>query len=55
VSLFDFALVKCIGVGGFSRVYLARKKDNGRFYAMKLIDKKLISENQKEVFNYLIN
>ncbi|CAK73848.1 unnamed protein product (macronuclear) [Paramecium tetraurelia] len=49
VNLKDFALVKCIGVGGFSRVYLVRKRDNGKFYALKLIDKSFIMENQKEV------
>ncbi|CAK59888.1 unnamed protein product (macronuclear) [Paramecium tetraurelia] len=49
VSLRDFTLVKCIGVGGFSRVYLVRKRDDGKFYALKLIDKNFIMENQKEV------
>ncbi|CAD8067515.1 unnamed protein product [Paramecium sonneborni] len=49
VILKDFTLVKCIGVGGFSRVYLVRKRDNGKFYALKLIDKNFIMENQKEV------
>jgi serum/glucocorticoid-regulated kinase 2 len=49
VCLKDFTLVKCIGVGGFSRVYLVRKRDNGKFYALKLIDKNFIMENQKEV------
>ncbi|KAM3135462.1 hypothetical protein pb186bvf_012481 [Paramecium bursaria] len=49
VGLRDFSLVKCIGVGGFSRVYLVRKKDNGKFYALKLIDKKFIMENSKEI------
>jgi serum/glucocorticoid-regulated kinase 2 len=29
VGLREFTLLKCIGVGGFSRVYLVRKKDNG--------------------------
>ncbi|CAD8071723.1 unnamed protein product [Paramecium sonneborni] len=49
VGLKDFTLVKCIGVGGFSRVYMVRKRDNGKFYALKLIDKKFILENQKEI------
>ena len=49
VGLKDFTLLKCIGVGGFSRVYLVRKRDNGLYYALKLIDKKFIMENQKEV------
>ena len=45
----DFILLKCIGVGGFSRVYMVRKRDTGKFFALKLIDKKFIMENQKEV------
>ncbi|CAK55725.1 unnamed protein product (macronuclear) [Paramecium tetraurelia] len=49
VGLKDFNLIKCIGVGGFSRVYLVKKKDNGQFYALKLIDKKFIFDNAKEV------
>ncbi|CAD8051183.1 unnamed protein product [Paramecium sonneborni] len=49
VGLKDFELIKCIGVGGFSRVYLVRKKDNGIFYALKLIDKKFIMDNKKEI------
>ncbi|CAD8143598.1 unnamed protein product [Paramecium pentaurelia] len=49
VGLKDFQLIKCIGVGGFSRVYLVRKKDNGIFYALKLIDKKFIIDNKKEI------
>ncbi|CAK62365.1 unnamed protein product (macronuclear) [Paramecium tetraurelia] len=49
VGLKDFTLVKCIGVGGFSRVYMVRKRDNGKFYALKLIDKKFILDNQKEI------
>ena len=43
----DFTFLKCIGAGGFSRVYLVKKKSNGRFYAMKLIDKEFIIKNKK--------
>ncbi len=39
VTLKDFIFIKCIGAGGFSRVFLTRKKDTGKFYALKLIDK----------------
>ena len=48
VDLSHFDLLKCIGVGGFSRVYLTRKKDTGKIYAMKLIDKEFIRKNKKE-------
>ncbi|CAK95177.1 unnamed protein product (macronuclear) [Paramecium tetraurelia] len=47
-SFDDFTLIKCIGVGGFSRVYLVRQKRNGQFFAMKIIDKSFIIKNNKE-------
>ncbi|CAD8210434.1 unnamed protein product [Paramecium pentaurelia] len=49
LSIDDFEILKCIGVGGFSRVYLVRKKDSGYFYAMKLIDKNFILNSNKEI------
>ncbi|CAK64739.1 unnamed protein product (macronuclear) [Paramecium tetraurelia] len=48
ITLKDFIFVKCIGVGGFSRVYMVKKKSNGRFYAMKLIDKEFILQHKKQ-------
>ncbi|CAD8178759.1 unnamed protein product [Paramecium octaurelia] len=47
-GLRDFIFIKCIGVGGFSRVYLVKKKQSSRFYAMKIIDKKIIIEKKIE-------
>lgn len=38
-------VVKCLGTGGFSRVYLAR--GFGRLMAMKVISKSFILENEK--------
>ena len=35
----DFEQIKVIGKGGFSRVVLARKKDSGRLYALKIMKK----------------
>ncbi|CAD8173562.1 unnamed protein product [Paramecium octaurelia] len=49
LSIDDFEILKCIGVGGFSRVYLVRKRDSGYFYAMKLIDKNFILNSNKEI------
>jgi serum/glucocorticoid-regulated kinase 2 len=49
VGLRDFNLIKCIGLGGFSRVYLVQKKDTAKMYALKLIDKNFIIKNKKEV------
>ena len=38
--------MRVIGRGGFSRVILARKKDTGRLYAIKILRKdQLINEN----------
>ncbi|CAD8173792.1 unnamed protein product [Paramecium octaurelia] len=48
VSLKDFIFLKNIGVGGFSLVYLVRKKDTGKFYALKLIDKEFIIAKKKQ-------
>ena len=45
VSRHDFEQIKVIGRGAFSRVMLARKKDTGRPYAMKIMRKdKLVRE-----------
>jgi serum/glucocorticoid-regulated kinase 2 len=42
VHLSDFDIIKCLGSGGFSTVFLVRGNFNGNYYAMKLIDKKFI-------------
>lgn len=44
----SFDIIKCIGAGGFSKVFLVRFKEDGKFYAMKLIDKHFIAENNKQ-------
>lgn len=48
IDLRSFEVVRCIGAGGFSKVYLARFKQDGKFYALKLIDKHFIVENRKK-------
>ncbi|KAM3136385.1 hypothetical protein pb186bvf_011520 [Paramecium bursaria] len=48
LTLNSFIILQCIGMGGFSRVYLVRSKSNGRFLALKLISKQFIQENQKQ-------
>eukprot|EP00331_Platyophrya_macrostoma_P018553 CAMPEP_0176466680 /NCGR_PEP_ID=MMETSP0127-20121128/38037_1 /TAXON_ID=938130 /ORGANISM="Platyophrya macrostoma, Strain WH" /LENGTH=629 /DNA_ID=CAMNT_0017859895 /DNA_START=57 /DNA_END=1946 /DNA_ORIENTATION=- len=40
VTLQDFDLLTKLGKGGYSRVFLARKKQSGRLYALKIISKK---------------
>ena len=53
VTIDDFEVLKKIGTGGFSSVYLARMKNDGKIYAMKVIDKVKMLEKDKEecVFN----
>lgn len=47
----DFQYLKVIGCGGYSHVVLARKKDSGRLYAIKVIKKdKLYVETRKDVY-----
>jgi len=46
--LADFEFLSLIGKGGFSKVFLARKKDNGRFYAIKKIQKGDKTKFEKE-------
>lgn len=45
--------MKCIGVGGFSRVYLVKKKSTGKFFAMKIIDKLIIRERNISSIKFL--
>lgn len=47
ISISDFELLKVIGRGGFSRVLLARKKDTGRLYGMKILKKGKIIKEKK--------
>jgi serine/threonine protein kinase len=46
--LTDFEIIKCIGTGGFSRVFLTRLKATGVFYALKLMEKEGLFESGKE-------
>ncbi len=40
VTIDDFEILKVIGKGGYSQVVMARKKDSGFLYAIKIMDKK---------------
>jgi len=47
VDMGEFDLFRFLGAGGFGMVLLAQKKDTAKFYAIKVIDKRiLISQNQ---------
>lgn len=48
-----FEIIKQIGSGGFSKVYLCRFKKDGTFYAMKVIEKDVIVKNKKK--NIIMN
>ncbi|CAN6476261.1 unnamed protein product [Victoria cruziana] len=43
----DFDLGKLYGVGSYSKVVRARKKDAGNVYALKIMDKKFITKENK--------
>lgn len=46
----DFTLIKVIGTGSYGKVLLVRKKDNGKYFAMKVLKKKHVKE-KKQVKN----
>lgn len=37
---FNYEIYNCLAIGGFSKVYLARSYDDGKFYAIKFIKKR---------------
>lgn len=49
VSLESFEQLKVIGRGGFSKVVLARKKDSGELYAIKIMSKSTVKNKTQRV------
>ncbi|KAK6144698.1 hypothetical protein DH2020_021518 [Rehmannia glutinosa] len=49
-SIQDFELGKIYGVGSYSKVVRAKKKDTGMVYAMKIMDKKFITKENKTAY-----
>ncbi|KAG8390536.1 hypothetical protein BUALT_Bualt01G0093700 [Buddleja alternifolia] len=49
-SIQDFELGKIYGVGSYSKVVRAKKKDTGVIYAMKIMDKKFITKENKTAY-----
>ena len=41
VGLPDFELLKVIGKGSFGKVFQVKKKDTGKIYALKVLQKKV--------------
>lgn len=51
-----YKIYKCLAIGGFSKVYLARSYEDGRFYAIKFMKKAGLSEEErKEKRNSIFN
>uniref|UniRef100_A0A8C7C122 Serum/glucocorticoid regulated kinase family member 3 n=1 Tax=Neovison vison TaxID=452646 RepID=A0A8C7C122_NEOVI len=48
----DFDFLKVIGKGSFGKVLLAKRKLDGKFYAVKVLQKKIVL-NRKELFFHL--
>lgn len=42
ITIDDFQLLKVVGRGSFGKVFMAKKKDNGRIYAVKTLKKDFI-------------
>jgi ribosomal protein S6 kinase alpha-5 len=52
VSAVDFKILKLLGTGAFGRVYLVKKlkgADEGKVYAMKVLEKVLQLNNKKKI------
>ncbi|GMI83545.1 3'-phosphoinositide-dependent protein kinase 2 [Hibiscus trionum] len=49
-SIQDFELGKIYGVGSYSKVVRAKKKDTGMVYALKIMDKKFITKENKTAY-----
>nr|XP_043633604.1 3-phosphoinositide-dependent protein kinase 2 [Erigeron canadensis] len=46
----DFEMGKIYGVGSYSKVVRAKKKDTGKVYALKIMDKKFITKENKTAY-----
>ncbi|KAJ8766114.1 hypothetical protein K2173_020630 [Erythroxylum novogranatense] len=49
-SIQDFELGKIYGVGSYSKVVRAKKKDTGSVFALKIMDKKFITKENKTAY-----
>ncbi|XP_026083949.1 serine/threonine-protein kinase Sgk1-like [Carassius auratus] len=48
VSVADFDYLKVIGTGSFGKVFLATQRENGRYYAVKVLKKHIILTRKEE-------
>ena len=49
VSMLDFELIRVIGRGSYAKVFVVQQKQTRRFYAMKVIKKELITDDEVSV------
>ena len=47
ICIEDFELIKILGKGAFGKVILAQKRNNGKYYAIKILNKKKIVEMEQ--------
>ena len=52
LTMKDMTVLKNIGVGGFSKVFLVRRNDTGQFYALKVCSKKDLGKSGKEEYAF---
>jgi serum/glucocorticoid-regulated kinase 2 len=52
VNISDFEIYRCIGVGGFSKVYVGKCNFTGEMCALKFISKDYILRNKKQRLLY---
>ena len=48
INLIDFDILKMVGRGSFSKVYLVKKKDSGQYFAMKELKKSAMVNERKK-------
>jgi len=53
VGIDDFEQLKVLGKGGFGKVILVRKKDTGKIYALKMMDKARILNKPRDFKNLM--
>lgn len=51
----DFKLIRVIGRGSFGKVILVKKKDTGKPYAMKILNKQMIAKLNQRVHTQSTN
>ena len=47
LSMADFDLIRCIGIGSYAKVLMVELKKTRRLYAMKVIKKELLTDNEE--------